>query len=39
MLTSWFATRGNYTMRLTDEKLDYMPGRPIVFDDSFEHEV
>lgn len=26
-------------MRLTDEYLDYEPARPIVFDDSYEHEV
>ena len=30
---------GNYSMRLTDEMLNYQLGRPIVFDDSYEHEV
>jgi tetratricopeptide (TPR) repeat protein len=30
---------GNYSMRLTDEFLNYEPGKPIVFDDSYEHEV
>lgn len=30
---------GNYTMRLTDEIIKYKIGQPIVFDDSYEHEV